>query len=168
TPQAGTIPQTASLTGPQTVPQRLRFTQITADQGLADNQVQPVLQDRSGFLCVGPYNGLTRYDGIDSVVFRNNPDDPNSLSGNFIYALFEDHEGLLWVGTGDGLNAYDPKTGHFKRYQHNANDPHSLSGNSVRAILEDQEGVLWVGTEAGGLDRFDRDKGTFTIYQHDP
>jgi len=153
---------------PLTIPQRLRFTHITSDQGLSDDEVQPVLQDRSGFLWFGTYNGLTRYDGVDSVIFRNNPDDPDSLSGNFIYALFEDREGILWVGTGDGLNAYDPKTGHFKRYQHNPNDPQSLSGNSVRAILEDREGVLWVGTEAGGLDRFDRDKGTFTIYQHDP
>ena len=80
----------------------------------------------------------------------------------------EDHEGLLWVGTGEGLNAYDPKTGHFKRYQHDPSNPQSLSGNSVRSILEDREGVLWVGTEAGGLDRFDREKGTFTVYQHDP
>ena len=45
-----------------------------------------MLQDRSGFLWFGTYNGLTRYDGIDSVVYRNNPDNPNSLSGNFIYA----------------------------------------------------------------------------------
>jgi signal transduction histidine kinase/ligand-binding sensor domain-containing protein len=152
---------------PQTVPQRLRFTHITTDQGLAANQVQPVLQDRSGFLWFGTYNGLTRYDGINTVVYRNNPDDPNSLSGNLVYALLEDREGLLWVGTGDGLNAFDPKTGHFTRYEHNPTDPHSLISNSVRAIMEDRQGVLWIGTEAGGLDRFDRASGTFTVYQHD-
>src|SRR6478736_4406743 len=47
--------QVTPQTTPQAVPQRLRFTHITADQGLADNQVQPVLQDRSGFLWFGTY-----------------------------------------------------------------------------------------------------------------
>ena len=37
----------------------------------------------------------------------------------------------------------------------------------MHAILEDREGVIWIGT-LGGLNRFDRETGTFTRYQHDP
>src|SRR5436190_82388 len=85
---------TATISGDKPVgsyisPQRPRFTHITTDQGLADNQVLSILQDRSGFLWFGTFNGLTRFDGVDSVVYRNDPADPSSLSGNLIYSLFE-------------------------------------------------------------------------------
>ncbi len=36
----------------------------------------------------------------------------------------------------------------------------------VTVILEDRSGTLWVGTH-GGLNRFDRQAGTFSRYQHD-
>ncbi|MCK5634125.1 MAG: hypothetical protein KAI06_03525, partial [Anaerolineales bacterium] len=36
------------------------------------------------------------------------------------------------------------------------------------AIFEDQEGMLWIGIEGGGLNKFERETGTFTRYQHSP
>jgi DNA-binding CsgD family transcriptional regulator len=34
--------------------------------------------------------------------------------------------------------------------------------------MEDQSGTLWIGTYGGGLNRFDRQAGTFTRFRHDP
>ncbi len=54
----------------------------------------------------------------------------------------------------------------FICYRHDPNNQHSLANNSVYAICEDSNEFLWIGTNGGGLDRFDRQKGTFIHYQH--
>ena len=51
---------------------------------------------------------------------------------------------------------------------HDPQDPRSLSGNSVLAIYEDRAGDLWIGTLSNGLNRFDRDLGSFIRYKNDP
>jgi len=72
------------------------------------------LQDRHGFMWFGTKDGLNRYDGYTFKVFRNNPEDPQSIGRNFIYSLYEEDDGMLWVGTDRGLFIYDPKTEAFK------------------------------------------------------
>src|SRR5262245_8961426 len=143
------------------------FTHITIEQGLSDQRVQAIVQDRVGFMWFGTNNGLNRYDGYNVVAYRHDPTNPHRLSGNFVEALYEDRSGTLWVGTWSGLNAFDRRTERFTRYRHDPANPHSLSGNTVKAIYEDRSGVLWLGT-AGGLNRFDRATETFIAYRHDP
>jgi ligand-binding sensor domain-containing protein/signal transduction histidine kinase len=115
----------------------------------------------------GTTNGLDRYDGYQIVEYRNDPNDPSSLSGNFINDLIEDHAGTLWVATNTGLDAFDHATGRFTRYLNDPANPYSLSGNVVNFVYEDRSGTIWVGT-ASGLDAFDRTTGRFTRYLNDP
>jgi ligand-binding sensor domain-containing protein len=143
------------------------FTHITIEQGLSDQRVQAIVQDRVGFLWFGTNNGLNRYDGYDVVAYRHDPTNPHSLSGNFVEDLYEDRSGTLWVSTRSGLNAFDRRTERFTWYRHDPTNPRSLSHNTVIAITEDRAGGLWLGT-AGGLNRFDRLTETFTTYHHDP
>jgi PAS domain S-box-containing protein len=148
-------------------PRSGRFGHITVAEGLADQRVQALLQDRAGFMWFGTNNGLDRFDGHRIVSFREDPDDPSSLSGNVITDLLEDRTGKFWVATRSGLNLFDPRTERFKRYLHDPADPTSLSDNSVMTLHEDREGTIWVGT-FGGLNRFDRATGTFTRFVRDP
>src|SRR5512138_385324 len=106
----------------------LRFEQITVNDGLSQNGVLAILQDRQGYLWVGTQDGLNRYDGYGFTHFKNDPTNPNSISYNSITSLYEDREGDLWIGTrGGGLNRYDAETGTFIRFLPDANDPASLS-----------------------------------------
>jgi ligand-binding sensor domain-containing protein/signal transduction histidine kinase len=162
---------TQALTGAAQAEPSLRqdatFTHITIEQGLSDQRVQAIVQDRAGFLWFGTNNGLNRFDGYNIVAYRHDPTNPHSLSGNLIEDLYEDRAGTLWVGTRAGLNAFDRRTERFTRYRHDPANPRSLSSNTVIAIYEDRSGVLWLGT-ASGLNRFDRATETFTVYRHDP
>jgi hypothetical protein len=128
-----------------------KFTHITIEQGLSDQRVQAIVQDRTGFIWFGTNNGLNRYDGYNVVAYRHDPPNPHSLSGNFVEDLYEDRSGTLWVGTRSGLNAFDRRTERFTRYWHDPADPQSLSSDWVWAIAEDQRGRLWIGTLGGGL-----------------
>ena len=101
-----------------------------------------------------------------SMLYRNDPSDPFSLSSDSVRAVLEDESGSIWVGTvGGGLNRLHPATGRFTRYRHDPEDLSSLGDDSVFALHIDREGVLWVGMFGGGLDRFNPADGTFTHYR---
>ncbi len=157
--------------------QAFRFQQITMEDGLPENRVLRILQDRLGFLWFGTTNGLVRYDGHGFTTYKPDPDDPHSLSGRLIRSLYEDRAGRLWIGTtSGGLNRFDRERERFIHYRHDSQDPESLGSDSVSAIWEDGDGFLWIGTgnpeipAAGnnGLDRFDPQSGSFQHYRHDP
>src|SRR5512139_1185924 len=88
------------------LPHYIRYDQLevfTAENGLSQNTVRCILQDRQGFLWFGTDDGLDRYDGYDFQAFRHAPDIPAGLPHNRVTALYEDPAGRLWVGTMGGL-----------------------------------------------------------------
>jgi len=131
-----------------------RFKHLTIDDGLSQNAIFAILQDRQGFMWFGTKDGLNRYDGYSFQIFQQDPFDLKSLSSSYITVLFEDSRGWLWIGTKDGgLNLLDRETETFIRYENDPTDPHSLSSNEITAIAEDREGNIWVGTRDYGLNR---------------
>ncbi len=134
--------------------------------------------DSSGVLWIGFYGqGLDRYDPLTNTFthYIHDGNDHESLSNDVVSVVMVDHLGKVWVGTDGGLNVLDPATGKFKHFRHDPDDPASLSHDVVRSIYEDTQGVIWVGTgiafiqgNEGGLNRFNRNTGTFTRFRHEP
>lgn len=75
-------------------------------ESLSNNSVLMMHQDDTGFLWLGTYDGLNRYDGKSMRVFRHEFDNPNSLSGNVINELHKAEKGYLWVLTTMGLDKF--------------------------------------------------------------
>ncbi len=149
--------------------QTLRFDSYSVEDGLSQSSALSLLQDRRGFLWVGTEDGLNRFDGANFTIYRADPDDPQSISNNYVRALAEDPDGNIWIGTyGGGLNRYDPNAGTFNHYRADSQDPASLSDDQVLALHIDSEGTIWVGFRGSGLDRFDPATETFEHYRHDP
>jgi ligand-binding sensor domain-containing protein/signal transduction histidine kinase len=141
---------------------------------LSDNNIRSIRQDKSGTLWIGTFGGgLNQFDERTGrfIHYQHDPALPNSLSDDHVYTIYEDRAGTLWIGTyGGGLNRLIRKLGQdrteveFVSYQHDPADSNSLSDNRVLSICEDQFGTLWVGTSGGGLNRCDRESGTFTHF----
>lgn len=149
--------------------QTLRFDSYSVEQGLSQSSPLCLLQDAQGFLWIGTEDGLNRFDGVDFTVYRNDPDDPNSLSNSYVSALAEGPNGQLWVGTyGGGLNRLDSDSGSFTHFRHDDLDPNSIAHDQVLSLLSDRDGTLWVGMRGGGLDHFDPETGSFRHYASDP
>jgi signal transduction histidine kinase/ligand-binding sensor domain-containing protein/DNA-binding response OmpR family regulator len=125
--------------------QNLVFKNINVDNGLSQNTVLSVLQDKKGYLWVGTYDGLSRYNGLEFKVFKNEAKNGKSLSNNHINKLFVDNKGNLWIGTTNGLNLYIPDKESFIRYKTN----HTTTNYTVLDVVEDKQGIMWVGTDHG-------------------
>jgi ligand-binding sensor domain-containing protein len=59
----------------------IRFTYLSTEQGLSQSRVDHMLQDRRGFMWIGTYNGLNRYDGYRFKTYKPDLNNPNSLGG---------------------------------------------------------------------------------------
>jgi len=145
----------------------MAFWHLTTADGLSQSYIYTILQDRQGFMWFATRDGLNRYDGNTIVVYKHNPDNPESLGDNFIFDLIEDHQGYLWIASNSGgVNKFDPTTGHFSRYLHDPNNPNSISSNYVESLAQDSHGFLWFGT-TNGLNKFDPATQTFTCYRYE-
>ena len=147
------------------------YSEILSDD-LTRTPIPVIYEDRSGMMWLGTISGgLIEFDptGGISKIYKNDPNNDNSISDNKIFEVMEDSEGFIWIGTyGGGVNKLDRKTGKITRYQYDKNDSNSISSNFVWTIIESNSGNLWMGTSGGGLDVFDKNKETFKHYKHDP
>lgn len=72
----------------------------TSDNGLPDSSVTSIAQTPDGYLWVGTYNGLARFDGVRFETF--DPINTPQLKNARITGLFVDARGTLWINTYDG------------------------------------------------------------------
>ena len=92
----------------------LSFDYFSQTDGLPNNQIQCIFQDRKGWIWLGTSKGLSRFDGYSFVNFIHSPEDSSSLSGNLVRVIFEDSKGNLLVGTENGgLNVFNREKERF-------------------------------------------------------
>ncbi len=73
----------------------------STNDGLADNRIRSVIKDSEGFMWVGSWGGLSRFDGRNFINFKSYPGDNSSLKNNRISELVDDKAGFIWVRTYD-------------------------------------------------------------------
>lgn len=84
-------------------PSRFSFNRYAREEGLIENVVYSILQDKKGFLWIGTNGGLSRFDGFRFTSFRHDTGMQASVSTNFVSAMCEDGENNLWLATVGGL-----------------------------------------------------------------
>jgi len=112
------------------------------EDGLPQNRIQAITQTTDGYLWIGTFEGLARFDGVRFVVFdrSNTP----AFSDNSILSLEPDRDGSLWIGAeGGGLLRYTRRE--FRVFGRKE----GLTNSFVRALLLSRDGTLWVGTDRG-------------------
>ncbi|MFD1628776.1 hybrid sensor histidine kinase/response regulator transcription factor [Pseudopedobacter beijingensis] len=136
-----------SLVVPQVSVAQLKFKHLTINEGLSQNVVLCMLQDREGYIWMGTEDGLNRYDGYEFKHYKHS-DDENSISNSFINGIVEDKNGNFWIATADGLNLYDKHTDRFTRIETISKESRKLNRDFINSILLDGEN-LWIGTIEG-------------------
>jgi ligand-binding sensor domain-containing protein/signal transduction histidine kinase len=108
--------------------------------------VTAIVQSHDGYLWLGTYHGLVRFDGVRFVVFDSG--NTAGLRNGVITSLYEDASGVLWIGheTGELTRLAE---GNFQPVNLGTNWP----GGSVEALSTDEQGDLWLLNDTGLLFR---------------
>ncbi|HJR74107.1 MAG TPA: two-component regulator propeller domain-containing protein [Luteimonas sp.] len=126
---------------------------FTGDDGLPPSGVNAVVQTRDGYLWIGTFGGLARFDGLTFTVFKGQSAlhvaDPEGgqyagPASDRILALYEDDAGRLWIGTQDaGLSVFE--RGSFRHLP--------VCGGTclINDILQGPDKSLWIASNKGLL-----------------
>ncbi|MEJ7646474.1 MAG: two-component regulator propeller domain-containing protein [Chryseolinea sp.] len=141
----------------------LRFEHLSTADGLSNNSLRDICQDRDGFLWFGTLDGLNKYDGYNFTIFKFDPNEPDhSLQNSVPKDIYEDSTGRLWVATlGGGLNEVEKNTGKIIPY--GIPPIRTNNWNVLLTIYEERPGILWLGAVPGIL-RFDLQTKKYTKY----
>lgn len=123
---------------------------LGVEDGLSNNVVNSLYQDRFGFIWMGTYDGLNRYDGYNFKVFRNKWGNDNSLINNHIITLNGDSKDRVWIGTQKGISYFDYTDTkiHSVYYLNKAQNKVTAAINSISI---GHNGDAYIATEAKGL-----------------
>jgi signal transduction histidine kinase/ligand-binding sensor domain-containing protein/DNA-binding response OmpR family regulator len=125
----------------------LNFDFYSQENGLSNNQIHCILQDKKGWMWFGTSQGVCRFDGYKFTIFKNDPEDSTSLKGNLVRTIFEDQKGQIWVGTENGgLNKFSREKENFQHFFYHGAEA-VLRDATVTSIREDSGGILWIGTD---------------------
>jgi ligand-binding sensor domain-containing protein/signal transduction histidine kinase len=117
-----------------------------AEDGLPENTISAVCQTRDGYIWLGTYGGLVRFDGVQFTLLDHDTT-PELLDDN-ITSLFETEDRTLWIGHG---------TGELTRYVRGRFEsvpiPNRQDSSRLLAFATDESGDLWVLAENGVLFR---------------
>lgn len=165
----------------------VRFTHYTADDGLSQNRVMDIMQDKQGFMWFATWDGLNRFDGKHFRVYKGEPGDPNGFSNNRLNSIQEDAFGYLWISTNDfEVYRFNPRTEQFWKLSY-SKDPNAqvvkhpvqrvivLGGNAVVLITPAGCYMVQINPDAslGQLRYFCRENGLLagndvrTIYKNE-
>lgn len=116
-------------------------TTVYNDQnGLPTGEANTILQTADGYIWIGSYGGLIKYDG---TTFRNYSLE-GAIDSSSIRSLYEDTQGRLWIGTNDkGVivkigNDFVPISG-----------PDDYSFLCIRDFVETSNGSIYAASSSG-------------------
>lgn len=140
----------------------LKTNLLNSRNGLSNNSVTSIVQDRHGFIYIGTEAGLNRFD---SYRFLNITTENSTLAGDAINHLtYDPQTDLLWIGSKTGLSVWNcellkmeklpPLPGMTDREQ-----------NFECIALAGTRGV-WLSLQSGPVVYYDKEKKTFTLLRH--
>ncbi len=141
---------------------------------ITDNFIRCLMEDKVGNIWIATDAGLNLYDRKKNSFYhyQYNAKNKYSISDDRVKTIFQDKKGTLWIGTEFGLNRCEIDTSEehpkIKFHHYFKSESNSLSDNFVNCIYEDFKENLWIGTDDGGLNRLNREKNEFVIYQNNP
>ena len=140
------------------------FRSFNKTQGLIDNTVYTICQDRRGFLWMGTPAGLCRFDGVSFEKVDTQADSLTSLSAKIVRHLLAD-DGGIWMATDDGIARYDFSDECIHRYSHDDSGVSAPTGYRFNRLMQGRRHLFAVDNY-GHVYRYDGHAHFSLINQH--
>ena len=137
-------------------PYNFQFRKYQVNDGLSENTVNCIMQDRQGFIWLGTKDGLNKFDGTQFTVYRKQ-DNERSLQNNYIYWMTEGRDNLLYIATGDGVYIMDRTDNSFTRLEKVLNTNGRIM-TIVNHVMLDRNDCLWISCMYDGVYLYDTRK----------
>ncbi|MBP5342764.1 HD domain-containing protein [bacterium] len=113
----------------------------SSDNGIPTGEANAVFQTSDGYVWIGGYGGLQKYDGVSFELISGTM----GLSSHNIRSLYQDKNGIFWVGSND-QGAFYLDGNEFKQPEQ---DLELNKHSSIRCFMEDSFDRIWIGTYDG-------------------
>jgi len=119
--------------------QSLSFKTYTIQDGLVGNSVQRIFQDSKGFIWIGTWEGLSKYDGHRFTNYSKS----NGLVDNLINDICENQDGQLFVSLNNGSTQMliNERVYHQQIIQGLTVNRFLKAGNAGLLMLTDEKGI---------------------------
>ncbi|MBN2486254.1 MAG: hypothetical protein JXB34_09795 [Bacteroidales bacterium] len=131
------------------------FEPINKKNGLPDNSIYSIYQDKTGYIWLCSANGIIQFNGNNFKHFlKGDTTMGRNINSNRVAHVMQDSKGQFWISTSNsGINIYNPETELFE-YLYFNNTSNCISGNNVNKCFEDSKGQIWIGTLGNGLNMY--------------
>ena len=130
-----------------------------SNSSISYDGISRIFQDSRGFLWIGTFKGLNRFDGERFTVYDK---DDLGVASDFIHSLAEDSEGNVWVGTDRGVTVYDFRSDSFIPFR-SVSDAGTVIDNKVNNISFNR-GKVWLTVNHQGMFSYDLKSGELKNY----
>ncbi len=161
------------------------FIQIFHDESkpnsLAGNNVQSILEDNIGRFWIGTDVGLDlivnpgeKPSDYVFIHYKNDINDPNSISKGLVRTMLEDDKHNLWIGIENGgldvlnLATYKKGVNSFAHFKKDPDRGTSLNNNSIYSLFSDKQGNIWIGTFGNGINIVNPTADKFIHIRNEP
>jgi len=135
------------------------------EKSLFNKNIRALFEDYEGNIWIGTKDGggLSKFNKKTKSFehFKPNPNNPSSISDDYVFSINEIDERFLLVGTfRKGLEILDKKTGRFEHFIE-GNSPNNPGNSRIYIIYKDKDRVIWLGTGTH-IEKFDPATRKFT------
>lgn len=131
------------------------------EDGLSNNYIVSLTQDRKGYIWIATESGLNRFDGQQFIIYNK---ENSGMSSNELNAVLADPaEDKVWIGTQrDGLCCFDYATEKITNLR--LEDKTGLSSNDIPYLALASDSGIWITHYHMGIQHYNPRKQAFTSY----
>ena len=140
------------------------FTNYGTSEGLSNQSIASMMQDRQGFIWIATEDGLNRFDGSEFKHYHYDPRDSTSLPHDDVDQMGQTPDGYIWFSSANGkLARYDPWTNEFHTWEELTGTLDPTTGLATAAVLCYTSDSIFVGCKDLGVVLFEPSRKRTTL-----
>lgn len=91
----------------KTIAEPVSFYHLTTQDGLINNTINCIHQDKRGFMWFGTKNGINIYNGNTFITHKHEKNNKNSILSNRVTKIINGHKDTLFIMTSQGISCFN-------------------------------------------------------------